>query len=74
MAIIAFLGLMALLPGMLRRGRKNRRKGMAGGIMMGLGLAFMTIFDPAKADSVEEVQRRKDLGDADQGESGEGLD
>lgn len=73
-AIVVFLGLMALLPGFVRRSRKSRRKGMAGGIAMGIGLAFMTIFDPGKAETVEEIRRRKDIGDADQGESGEGLD
>lgn len=73
-AIVVFFGFMALLPGFVRHNRKSRRKGMAGGIMMGLGLAFMTIFDTGKAESVEEIRTRKDLGDADQGESGEGVD
>lgn len=72
-AIVVFLGLLALLPRLMRRSRKLR-KGMAGGVVMGLGLAFMTIFDPAKAATVEEVRKHKDLGDADAGESGEGLE
>lgn len=73
-AIALFLGLLALLPPLLRKSRKSARKGMAGGVVMGLGLAFITIFDPARADTVEEVRKRKDLGDADAGESGEGKD
>ena len=54
--------------------KSSTRKGTAGGAMMVLGLAFMTLFDPAKAESVEEIRKRKDLGDADLGESGEGKD
>ncbi|WP_343806651.1 hypothetical protein [Alteraurantiacibacter aestuarii] len=78
LAILVLGTLLALLPRLLRASRKaqgkSRRKGTAGGIMMGMGLAFMTIFDPGKSDSVEEIQRRKDLGDDDQGESGAGKD
>ncbi|WP_137679425.1 hypothetical protein [Aurantiacibacter suaedae] len=65
---------LAVLPALLRRSRKSARKGAAGGVMMGLGLAFMTIFDPLKAESVEEVRQRKERGKADQGESGDRPD
>jgi hypothetical protein len=71
LAILLLVGLPALLPRLLRASRRSARKGAVGGIVMGLGLAFMIIFDPARAASVEEVQRRKDLGEPGKGESGE---
>lgn len=40
--------------------------------MTAVGLAFMTIFDPHKVAAVEEVRRRKDLGDPDGEESERG--
>ena len=69
---LMFALLLWWLAGWLGNRQRPRRKGDAGGALMAFGLAFMTIFDPAKAASVEEIQRRKDLGDADQGESGQG--
>ena len=65
-ALAVFLGALALLPMVLRQNRKARRKGTAGGVMMGLGLAFMTIFDPARAATVEEVRRREEIGEEDE--------
>jgi hypothetical protein len=47
---------------------------VGGGIVMGFGLAFMTIFDPARAATLEEVQRRKDLSKAGERESGDRRD
>ncbi|RIV87225.1 hypothetical protein D2V17_08680 [Aurantiacibacter xanthus] len=73
-SVVVFCLALALLPLLLRRSRKSARKGTAGGVMMGLGLAFMTIFDPAKAESMEEIRERKDRGEADQGESGDKPD
>ena len=73
-AAVVFFGALALLPLALQRSRKAARKGTAGGLMMGLGLAFMTIFDPAKAATVEEIRQRKDEGEPDQGESGDKPD
>jgi len=63
---LAFVGAMSLLPAILRRSRKSRRKGTAGGVIMGIGLAFMTIFDPAKSASVEEIRRRREAEDEDE--------
>ncbi len=65
-AALVFVGALALLPTLLRRSRASRRKGTAGGVMMGLGLAFMTIFDPGKAASVEEVRRRREAEEEDE--------
>ena len=73
-AIVVFCLALALLPPLLRQIRKSASKGTAGGVMMGLGLAFMTIFDPAKAESVKELRQRKDLGETDQHESGDKPD
>jgi len=66
LAGLAFVGAMALLPALLRRSRKSRRKGTAGGMMLGIGLAFMTIFDPAKSESVEEIRRRGEAEEEDE--------
>jgi len=55
-----FIAALAQLPALLSRSRKSRRKGTAGGVMIGLGLAFMTIFDPGRSETVEEVRRRRD--------------
>lgn len=49
-------------------------KGRVGGVTLAIGLAFGAIFDPATKVTVETVQKKKDLGDADQGESGELVD
>ena len=67
---LVFCAALAVLPVLLGRSRKSAGKGTAGGLVMGLGLAFMTIFDPAKSETVEEVRKRKDRGEPDQSESG----
>ena len=69
LAGLVFCAALAVLPALLRKSRKSARKGTAGGLVIGLGLAFMTIFDPAKAESVEEIRGRKDRGEAEKGES-----
>ena len=58
LAALIFAGALLLLPALLRRSRKSRRKGTAGGIIMGLGFAFTTLFDPGKSEAVEEIRRQ----------------
>jgi len=66
LAALLFAGALALLPALLRRSRKSRRKGTAGGIIMGIGFAFMTLFDPAKSEAVEVIRRRSDAEEEDE--------
>lgn len=66
LAGLAFVGAMSLLPALLRRARNSRRKGAAGGVMLGIGLAFMTIFDPGKSESVEEIRRGNEAEEEDE--------
>ena len=66
LAALVFVGALLLLPAMLRRSRKSRRKGTAGGIIMGLGFAFTTLFDPGKSEAVEEIRRRSDAEEEDE--------
>jgi hypothetical protein len=66
LAALLFIGALALLPTLLRRSRKSRRKGTAGGIIMGIGFAFMTLFDPGKSEAVEEIRRRSEAEEEDE--------
>ena len=65
-AALVFGGALLLLPALLRRSHKSRRKGTAGGIIMGIGFAFMTLFDPGKSEAVEEIRRRSDAEEEDE--------
>jgi len=69
LALAVFLGLLALLPAMLRRTRNAQRNADAGVMVLAIGLAFMAIFDPAKSAVIEETRRKQDL-DEEDGESG----
>ena len=66
LALAVFLGLLALLPALLRRARSAQRKADAGGVVLALGLAFMAIFDPGKSALVEETRRTQELEDEDE--------
>ncbi len=70
-AIGVFLLCLALLPRVLRRTRAPRRKGGGGGVMVGIGLAFAMVFDPKASQAMEVIDQQNDLGDSENGESGE---
>lgn len=53
-----------------RRGVK-RNGGGAGVVALAFGLAFSTLLDPAKKASIEELDKRRELGRHDAGENGE---
>jgi len=53
----------AMIPLLVRLGRRQAR-GRAGAAMMMLGLAFGHLFDPAKAQATESIQKRREQGEA----------
>ncbi len=63
--VLAMAAMIAALPPMKSKSRKG------GGFAVGLFMIFASVFDPARAASVEQLARKKDIGDAEEGESGE---
>jgi hypothetical protein len=56
---------MLLLPfAIVAAKRSATGKGRLGGAVLAIGLAFGGIFDPAKAAAVENIQKRKETGGA----------
>ncbi|MFM9853308.1 MAG: hypothetical protein ACKVOJ_10965 [Sphingomonadaceae bacterium] len=60
-AIFAFALIMSVLPVSLAWARKNRKGHMAGA-MLGIGMMFASLFDPAKAQATEELDRTNRTG------------
>ncbi|WHO38156.1 hypothetical protein PMI04_016560 [Sphingobium sp. AP49] len=50
-------------------GRGKRRSGLGAGLDAGFA-----VFDPARARAIATIERRQEIGDADQGDQGEGQD
>ena len=67
---LILIGVVATIPATLRWGRRNA-KGNAAGFMLGVGAMFAGLFDPAKAQATEELDRTKRTGGAKQQESGD---
>jgi hypothetical protein len=55
------IGVIAVIPATLRWGRRNA-KSNAAGFMLGIGAIFAFLFDPAKAQATEELDRTKRTG------------
>lgn len=51
--------------------RLKPRKG-SGGLVIALGMIFASVFDPAKAAAMEQLDRRKQTEGSEEGESGDG--
>ena len=64
----------ALLPPMLRRAKATRRKSGGSGVMVAIGMTFAMIFDPKAVQATEQIARKKEIGDAEAGESGDKPD
>ena len=60
-----------LLPVMLRRTKAVQRKSGGSGVTIAIGMVFAMIFDPKASQATEIIQRKKDIGDSEEGESGE---
>jgi hypothetical protein len=58
----------ATIPATLRWGRRNA-KGNAAGFMLSIGAMFANLFDPAKAQATEELDRTKRTGGTKQQEA-----
>lgn len=63
--------LLSFLPRLLRRAKAAPRKGGGSGAFVAIGLVLAMIFDPKAAHATELIQRKHDLGDSEEGESGE---
>lgn len=50
--------------------RSARGKGRLAGAAFAIGLAFGAIFDPAKSAAIENIQKKKEIGDEADGEAG----
>jgi hypothetical protein len=42
--------------------------------MIGLGMVFASVFDPAKAAAIEQLDRQKETEGSEEGESGAGAE
>ena len=65
---VAFAVFLALLPLTLGRTKRNRGKGSA--VVLAIGVAFSMVLDP-KANQTNEISALKEVGDAGEGESGD---
>lgn len=69
-AALVLIAVIAAIPATLRWGRRNA-KGNAAGFMLGIAAMFAGLFDPAKAQATEELDRTKRTGGAKQQQSGD---
>ena len=61
-ALIVLLLGFAFLPSVIRASKSHAKGGIGGAVMM-LGMMFSGLFDPAQKSAIEEVAKRKDLGE-----------
>lgn len=67
-----FLGALALLPLARRALRRSiRRDGRFAGAAMGFSFLFAFLFEPAEAAAIEQIDAKKELGDAERTWSGD---
>jgi hypothetical protein len=70
-ALAIGLCLSIALPWAIVASKKSARgKGRLAGATFAIGLAFGAIFDPAKSAAIENIQKKKDIGDEENGVSG----
>jgi hypothetical protein len=69
-AIVVFVGLLSAMVALLPRAKRGTLKGAGGGFVLGLGMIFASLLDPARAAAVEEVERRKETQANEEGEGG----
>ena len=62
-AAAVMLGLLALLPVLLRRTARAARKPGGSGVVIAIGMVFAMIFDPKAVVATEQIQKRADLGE-----------
>jgi len=67
--------LLGLMPWAVTRTKKTARgKGRLAGAVFAIGLAFGSMFDPAKTASTEAAEKKKETGDHEAGASGRTID
>lgn len=60
-----------LLPWAIAASKRSARgKGRLAGATFAIGLAFGAIFDPAKSAAIENIQKKKEIGDEEDGVAG----
>jgi hypothetical protein len=70
-ALAVALGLSISLPWTIAASKRSARgKGRLAGAAFAIGLAFGAIFDPAKSAAIENIQKKKDIGDEAEGDEG----
>lgn len=72
--VICVAVVLAAFPLSMALTGKMQRKGNLGGAVMIVGLAFATAADPRIAAALEQIDKRRDLGDLEQDAIGEGDD
>jgi hypothetical protein len=70
-AAAVFALLMLGLIAAIKRGKLRPRKG-SGGFGFALAMIVASVFDPAKAAAVEQLDRQKEIEGSEEGESGAG--
>ena len=69
LGVMLCLGL--ALPWAITASKKSARgKGRLAGATFAIGLAFGAIFDPAKTEAMENIQKKNEIGDAEDGVAG----
>lgn len=69
LAVILCLGV--ALPWAIAASKKSARgKGRLAGATFAIGLAFGAIFDPAKTEAMETIQKKGEIGDVEDGVAG----
>jgi len=64
-----------LLPWAISASKKSARgKGRLAGATFAIGLAFGAIFDPAKSAAIENIRKKEEVGDQEQGGVCEPID
>jgi preprotein translocase subunit SecY len=71
LAAALLLTALALLPRLLRRTRAAQRKSGGSGVVIAIGMVLAMIYDPKAQQSTEIIQRKKEIGDSEAGESGD---
>ena len=70
-AAVLTASLLIALPWAIAASKRSARgKGRLGGAAFAIGLAFGAIFDPAKSAAIENIQKKKEIGDEAEGEAG----
>ncbi|HWK43047.1 MAG TPA: hypothetical protein VNR60_14090 [Croceibacterium sp.] len=69
---LCIMGVIASLPLSIAFSKTVTRKGDAAGVTMMVGLALITVTDPKTAVALEQIDKRRELGDVEQDAEGDG--